>query len=81
MDSQVADKLNLVMKALAVSRGQLASQLAVDKSIVSRWVSGANSLSGENLNLLTRWVSARVPGFTGLHCEGDITPPRRFSSV
>ena len=72
MDSRIADKLNLVMKALAVSRGQLASQLAVDKSIVSRWVSGANSPSGENLTVLTRWVSARVPGFSGLHWDGDI---------
>jgi hypothetical protein len=72
MESRIADKLDLIMKALAVSRGQLASQLAVDKSIVSRWVSGANSPSGENLTVLTRWVSARVPGFTGLHWEGDL---------
>jgi hypothetical protein len=35
MESRIADKLTLVMKALAVSRGQLASQLAVDKSIVA----------------------------------------------
>jgi hypothetical protein len=30
-------------------------------------VSGANLPSGENLTVLTRWVAARVPGFSGLH--------------
>jgi hypothetical protein len=32
-------KLELVLKALSTSRGRLAADLGVDKSIVGRWVS------------------------------------------
>jgi hypothetical protein len=59
-------KLDLVLKALAISRGRLAQDLGVDKSLVSRWVSGTNAPSGHNLSNLTALIAARHPGFTGL---------------
>lgn len=34
-------KLDLVLKALSLSRGRLAAQLGVDKSLAGRWASGA----------------------------------------
>lgn len=65
-------KLALVLKALAISRGRLAADLAVDKSVVGRWLSGRSLPSGENLAQLTRLIAARIPGFTGLDWDGDL---------
>ena len=33
-------RLLLALKALSISRGRLAVELAVDKSVISRWLSG-----------------------------------------
>lgn len=54
----------MVMKALAISRGQLAAALAVDKSIVSRWLSGQARPSDHNGARLTAYVALSRPGFT-----------------
>lgn len=59
-------KLELVLKALSLSRSQLAADLGVDKSIVGRWVSGAVQPSAHNLSLLTALVARRAPGFATL---------------
>jgi hypothetical protein len=72
MTVNFGDKLTLVLKILLVSRTRLAADLGVDKSIVSRWCSGANAPSGENLSQLTRLIGARVPGFTALDWDGDL---------
>jgi hypothetical protein len=65
-------KLELVLKALSTSRGRLAADLGVDKSIVGRWVSGAVQPSAHNLSLLTALVAGRVPGFTALDWDRDL---------
>ena len=65
-------KLELVLKALSTSRGRLAADLGVDKSIVGRWVSGAVQPSAHNLSLLTALVATRVPGFTALDWDRDL---------
>ncbi len=65
-------KLELVLKALSTSRGRLAADLGVDKSIVGRWVSGAVQPSAHNLSLLTALVATRVPGFTALDWDRDM---------
>jgi len=67
------DKLTLVLKALSMSRGRLAAELAVDKSLVGRWASGGVSPSAHNLENLTRVISAHVPGFTMLDWDRDLT--------
>ena len=66
MSASFAEKLELTLKALSMSRGRLASDLGVDKSIVGRWVTGAVQPSAHSLSLLTGLVAHRVPGFTAL---------------
>ncbi len=72
MTIDFAPKLAVVLKALAISRGRLAAELGVDKSVVSRWLGGLYTPSGENLSRLTRFVAARVPGFTGLDWDREL---------
>lgn len=67
-----ADQLTLVMKSLAISRGQLASGLAVDKSIVSRWLSGATQPSEHNLARLTGHIAVAIPGFNMFDWDRDV---------
>lgn len=67
-----ASKLDLVLKALSMSRGRLAADLGVDKSLVGRWASGAVSPSAHNMENLTRLIASRRPGFTMLHWDRDI---------
>ncbi len=66
MSTPFSAKLELVLKGLSMSRGRLAADLGVDKSVVGRWVSGAVQPSDHNLSLLTALVAARIPGFTAL---------------
>lgn len=72
MQSGFAERLGLVVKVLALSRGQLAVALAVDKSLVSRWLSGASAPGNHNLARLTRYVAERIPDFTMLDWEADL---------
>jgi len=65
-------RLLLALKALSISRGRLASELAVDKSVISRWLSGKQAPTGQNLANLTALVASRRPGFTLLDWEGDL---------
>ena len=65
-------RMQLVLKALSISRGRLAAELAVDKSVIGRWLSGAHTPSGQNLANLTDLVAARRPGFTLLDWESDL---------
>ena len=65
-------KLDVVMKALSLSRGRLAADLGVDKSVVARWATGAVSPSEHNLAALTTLIAGRKPGFSML--DWDRTP-------
>src|ERR1700750_2872325 len=59
-------KFALALKALSISRGRLAADLEVDKSVVGRWATGAVKPSDHNLSRLTTLIAERVPGFTAL---------------
>ncbi len=72
IDGHFPAKLELALKACSMSRGRLAAELGVDKSVVSRWLNGANAPSGHNLSSLTALVAARFEGFTMLDWEGDL---------
>jgi hypothetical protein len=72
-DVQFSSKLGLALKALSLSRGRLAADLGVDKSLVGRWASGAVTPSEHNLSNLTRLIAGRQPGFTMLDWERDIS--------
>lgn len=59
-------KFALALKALSISRGRLAADLEVDKSVVGRWATGAVRPSDHNLSRLTALIAERAPGFTAL---------------
>jgi len=65
-------RLELILKALSLTRGRLAAELGVDKSLVGRWVSGAVKPSALNLERLTQYLAKRQPGFTLLDWDRDI---------
>lgn len=67
-----AAKLDLVLKALSMSRGRLAADLGVDKSLVGRWASGAVSPSEHSLSLLTKLIASKTAGFTMLDWDRDL---------
>lgn len=73
MSEPFAKKLELTLKVLSMSRARLAADLAVDKSVVGRWVSGAVQPSAHNLSLLSTLIAERIPGFTTL--DWDRTLP------
>jgi transcriptional regulator with XRE-family HTH domain len=64
-----AARLGLALKAASISRGQLAAELGVDKSVVSRWIGGVNTPSSHNLSRLTLAIAARCGGFNMLDWE------------
>ncbi|MEP7007566.1 MAG: helix-turn-helix transcriptional regulator [Sphingomonas bacterium] len=57
-------KLSIVLKALTMSRGRLAVEVGVDKSLVGRWCAGTVRPSAHNLARLTEAIAARSAGFT-----------------
>ncbi|WP_419814126.1 helix-turn-helix domain-containing protein [Glacieibacterium sp.] len=67
-----AARLDLVLKALSMSRARLAADLGIDKSLAGRWVSGAVQPSAYNLERLTIYVAGKCPGFTMLDWERDL---------
>lgn len=71
-DTSFAARLDLILKALSMSRARLAADLGVDKSLVSRWASGAIVPSAHNLAHLTQYLAGRAPGFTLLDWERDL---------
>ena len=67
-----AAKLDLALKALSMSRGRLAADLGVDKSLVGRWASGSVTPSEHSLSLLTQLIASKRPGFTMLDWDRDL---------
>jgi transcriptional regulator with XRE-family HTH domain len=67
-----AEKLQIVLKSLSISRAGLAAGLNVDKSLVGRWASGAVRPSEHNLSLLTQFIAERVEGFSMLDWDADL---------
>ena len=74
-------KFEFVLKALCLSRGRLAAELGLDKSIVGRWARGAVQPSADNLARLTALLGGRVAGFTILDWERDLTGLARVLGV
>jgi hypothetical protein len=66
MSASFGAKFALALKALSISRVQLAADLKVDKSVIGRWVAGTVQPSDHNLSRLTALIAGRVEGFTAL---------------
>ena len=77
--SDFGAKLALVLKALSMSRGRLAAELKVDKSVVGRWVAGTILPSGHNLAALTSFIATKRSGFTMLDWDREL--PRFTESL
>ncbi len=71
MTGAFAAKLNVALKALSTTRGRLAAELEVDKSVVGKWISGAVTPSAHNIARLSAVVARRVEGFTSLDWDRD----------
>jgi transcriptional regulator with XRE-family HTH domain len=72
MTDNFGARLTLALKALSMTRGQLASQVGVDKSLTGRWASGAVQPSAHNLARVTRLLAERRPGLTLLDWERSL---------
>lgn len=73
MSEAFHSKLALALKALSISRGTLAAELGIDKSVVGRWVAGRVHPSSHNLARLSAYIATRVEGFTTLDWERPIS--------
>lgn len=71
MAKRFGERLTLALKALSMSRGRLAAELEVDKSLVGRWASGAVRPSSHNLERLTHLLAGKLPGLTLLDWERE----------
>lgn len=71
-DGGLGDKIALLLKALNLSRSAAAARLAVDKSLVRRWVSGAVRPSEHNLARLTDLARQRWPEFSLARWESPV---------
>lgn len=71
MSDGFAQRFSLALKALSLTRGRLAAELGVDKSLVGRWASGGNRPSAVNLERLTAYLATRCPGLTLLDWDRD----------
>src|SRR5436190_23400144 len=71
MANAFSRKLDLVLKALSLSRVELAAELGVDKSAAGRWLTGAAEPTGYNLARLTAAIARRAPGFNALDWERE----------
>lgn len=56
-------KLGIAMRALSLSRVAMAHELAVDKSLIGRWISGGVHPTEHNLARITALVAARRQEF------------------
>lgn len=76
MTEGFGDKLSLVLKALSISRGRVAADIGVDKSLVGRWCNGQVSPSAHNCTRLSQALAARlshlVPPFSMLDWDLDL---------
>ncbi|AQR72314.1 helix-turn-helix transcriptional regulator [Sphingomonas sp. LM7] len=72
MSDGFGDRLTLALKALSMSRGRLAAELEVDKSLVGRWASGTVRPSSHNLERLTRLLAEKHPGLTLLDWDREL---------
>ena len=77
-----SERLTLVLKAMSLSRGRLAADIGVDKSLVGRWCAGSVHPSAHNLTRLTQFIAQHQPGFTLHDWDCELGPlAERFGVV
>jgi hypothetical protein len=70
----LAGRLKLALKVINLSPGALAGTVGVDKSVVSRWLSGKVVPNGHNMSRISAEITRRRPEFSALMFEapGDV---------
>ena len=71
MTTPFSEKLRIVLKMLSMTSAQLASELEVDKSVVSRWLKGSVQPSSHNLSRLSALVAGRIQDFRTIDWERE----------
>ena len=64
-------RLQLALKQTNLSPGALGAAVGVDKSVVSRWVSGRVRPTQHNLTRIAAVLAERLPGFSALSFEAS----------
>lgn len=77
MQDDFRQKLALIVDLAGVSRSGLAREIGIDKSVVSRWVSGSTRPSAASLDQLTAKLANRV---AGLHRSDWERPLEAFAA-
>lgn len=72
MPADFSRKLGLALKALDLSRTRLAKLVGVDKSVASRWASGASVPSEQNLRALTDALNVQRAGLALADWDLDV---------
>lgn len=67
-----AGRLKLALKQANVSPAALGAAVGVDKSVVSRWISGRVKPTQHNLTRIAGVLAQRLPGFTVLAFEAPV---------
>ncbi|MFN0113745.1 MAG: helix-turn-helix domain-containing protein [Paracoccaceae bacterium] len=70
-------RIRLALKVVNLSAGALGSAVGVDKSVVSRWLSGKVVPNSHNLSRVAAEIARRMPGFSVLTFEGSAEEFRR----
>jgi pimeloyl-ACP methyl ester carboxylesterase/transcriptional regulator with XRE-family HTH domain len=73
MQDDFRQKLAVIADLAGVSRSALAREIGIDKSVVSRWVSGSTRPSAASLDLLTTKLAGRVAGLQRSDWEQPLT--------
>lgn len=73
MQNDFRQKLSLIVDLAGLSRSKLAKEIGVDKSVVSRWTSGATRPSAASLDQLTENLASRVNGLRRADWELPLT--------
>lgn len=74
---RLGERLNLALKTINLSPAALGAAVGVDKSVVSRWLSGKVRPSGHNLTRIAIEIARHRPGFSTLALEGPDEEFRR----
>jgi len=65
-------RLGLALKVINMSPAALGAAVGVDKSVVSRWLSGKVTPSGHNLTRIAAEIARARPGFSALAFEAPV---------
>ena len=76
-----ADRLKLALKQANVSPGALGAAVGVDKSVVSRWLSGRVRPTQHNLARIAAVLAERLPGFSVLAFEAPANPKAAHKQI